>query len=260
MTDILRLSLIQSDLHWGDVKANLQHFSETLSVLKNKTDLIVLPEMFSSGFMMSGKDEIASHTDTAIDWMLEQAELLNSHIMGSLIVKENESFYNRMYTVSPHGDVSTYDKRHLFRMGNEHHHFVGGKEKGIVRIGEWRIRPIVCYDLRFPVWGRNQQDYDLLVCVANWPDARRDVWNTLLKARAIDNQAYVAGVNRIGIDGMGLNYAGDTSLIDARGRVLGKCEDYKESIETVSISLIDLQSFRKKFPVYLDADDFEIKL
>jgi predicted amidohydrolase len=118
--------------------------------------------------------------------------------MGSLIVNESDAYYNRMYTVSPRGDISTYDKRHLFRMGNEHHHFVGGKEKGILKIGEWRIRPIVCYDLRFPVWSRNQQDYDLLVCVANWPDARRDVWNTILKARAIDNQAYVAGVNRVG--------------------------------------------------------------
>ena len=260
MTDILRLSLIQSHLHWGDVKANLQHFTETLSVLKNKTDLIVLPEMFSSGFMMSGKEEIASHTDTAIAWMTEQAEVLNAHIMGSLIVKEQDAFYNRMYTVSPQGDVSTYDKRHLFRMGNEHEHFDAGKLKGIVKIGEWRIRPIVCYDLRFPVWIRNQQDYDLLVCVANWPDARRDVWNTLLKSRAIDNQSFVAGVNRVGTDGMDLNYAGDSSLFDARGRVLAKCEDYKDDIQTVSLSWKDLQSFRTKFPVYLDADDFEIKL
>ena len=260
MTDILRLSLVQSDLIWGDVKSNLEQFTHQLAELKGKSDLIVLPEMFTSGFMMAGKDEIASYTDTTVAWMCEQATHLGSYIMGSFIVNEADSYYNRMYTVSPDGDISTYDKRHLFRMGNEHKHFEGGKEKGIVSIGEWRIRPIVCYDLRFPVWSRNQQDYDLLVCVANWPDARRDVWNALLKVRAIDNQAFVVGVNRVGRDGMNLAYAGDSSLIDARGRVIAKCEDYKSHIQTTHISLAELKSFRKKFPVYLDADDFEIKL
>jgi len=260
MSDILRLSLVQSDLIWGDVKSNLEQFTQQLSELKSKSDLIVLPEMFTSGFMMSGKEEISSYADITVAWMCEQAKYLGSYIMGSFIVKDADSFYNRMYTVSPDGDISTYDKRHLFRMGNEHEHFAGGKEKGIVNIGEWRVRPIVCYDLRFPVWSRNQQDYDLLVCVANWPDARRDVWNTILKARAIDNQAYVAGVNRVGKDGMGLTYAGDSSLIDARGRILAKCEDYKNNIQTTHISLSELRKFRDKFPVYLDADDFEINI
>ncbi len=260
MSDILRLSLVQSDLLWGDVNANLDQFTKQFSQLKGKSDLIVLPEMFTSGFMMSGKNEIATYSDSVVVWMREQAKNLDAHIMGSFIVNESDSYYNRMYTVSPQGDISTYDKRHLFRMGNEHEHFEGGKEKGIVKIGEWRIRPIVCYDLRFPVWSRNQQDYDLLICVANWPDARRDVWNTILKARAIDNQAYVAGVNRVGKDGMDLTYAGDSSLIDARGRVLAKCEEYKNDIQTVHISLNDLRNFRIKFPVYLDADDFEIKI
>jgi predicted amidohydrolase len=260
MSDILRLSLVQSDLIWGDVKSNLEQFTQQLSELKGKSDLIVLPEMFTSGFMMSGKEEISSYADMTVSWMCEQAKYLGSYIMGSVIVNEADSFYNRMYTVSPDGDISTYDKRHLFRMGNEHEHFSGGKKKGIVNIGEWRIRPIVCYDLRFPVWSRNQQDYDLLICVANWPDARRDVWNTILKARALDNQAFVAGVNRVGTDGMNLAYAGDSSLIDARGKVLAKCEDYKSNIQTTHISLTELRSFRKKFPVYLDADEFEIKL
>ncbi|WP_372646092.1 amidohydrolase, partial [Ancylomarina sp.] len=253
MSDILRLSLVQADLVWGDVNANLDQFKQQLAKLKGKSDLIVLPEMFTSGFMMSGKDEIATYTNMVVAWMCEQAKYLDSHIMGSIIVNESDAYYNRMYTVSPLGDISTYDKRHLFRMGNEHHHFVGGKEKGIVKIGEWRIRPIVCYDLRFPVWSRNQQDYDLLVCVANWPDARRDVWNTILKARAIDNQAYVAGVNRVGKDGMGLSYAGDSSLFDARGRDVAKCEEYKNDIQTTHISLGELVRFRAKFPVYLDA-------
>ena len=260
MSDILRLSLVQSDLIWGDVNANLKQFAHKLSQLKDKSDLIVLPEMFTSGFMMAGKETIASFKDATLIWMTEQAQELNACIMASVIVNEGNAFYNRMYTVSPEGEISTYDKRHLFRMGNEHEHFNAGKQKGIIKIGEWQIRPIVCYDLRFPVWSRNQQDYDLLVCVANWPDARRDVWNTILKARAIDNQAYVAGVNRVGKDGMDLSYAGDSSLFDARGRVLAKCDDYKDDIQTIHLSLTDLRSFRKKFPVYLDADDFEIKL
>ena len=260
MSDILRLSLVQADLVWGDVNANLNQFTQQLANLKGKSDLIILPEMFTSGFMMSGKDEIATHTDTVVAWMCEQAKYLDSHIMGSIIVNESDAYYNRMFTVSPQADISTYDKRHLFRMGNEHEHFMSGKEKGIVKIGDWQIRPIVCYDLRFPVWSRNQQDYDLLVCVANWPDARRDVWNTILKARAIDNQAYVAGVNRVGKDGMGLSYAGDSSLFDARGILMGKCEDYKNDIQTIHLSLDKLRNFRTKFPVYLDADEFEIKL
>ena len=256
----LNLTLIQADLHWQNPADNRALCDELIAQSGDDSDLIVLPEMFTSGFMMSGKDEIATYTDTVVAWMCEQAKYLDSHIMGSLIVNESDAYYNRMYTVSPRADVSTYDKRHLFRMGNEHHHFVGGKEKGIVKIGEWRIRPIVCYDLRFPVWSRNQQDYDLLVCVANWPDARRDVWNTILKARAIDNQAYVAGVNRVGKDGMDLSYAGDSSLYDARGILMGKCEDYKNDIQTIHLSLDKLRNFRTKFPVYLDADDFEIKL
>ncbi|MRT94096.1 amidohydrolase [Ancylomarina sp. 16SWW S1-10-2] len=260
MTDILRLSLVQSELIWGDVKLNLEQFTQQLSELKGKSDLIVLPEMFTSGFTMSDKDEISRYADMTVSWMQEQAKYLGASIMGSFIVKDVDSFYNRMHTVSPNGDISTYDKRHLFRMGDEHKHFAGGKDKGIVIIGEWRIRPIVCYDLRFPVWLRNQQDYDLLVCVANWPEARRDVWNTILKARAIDNQTYVAGVNRVGKDGMNLTYAGDSSLFDAKGRVLAKCEDYKSNISTMSISLSELRKFRDKFPVYLDADDFDIKL
>jgi len=260
MSDILRLSLVQSDLVWGDVNANLTNFTDKLSYLKNKSDLIVLPEMFTSGFMMAGKEEISTYTETVLSWMIEQAHELNAHIMGSIIIKDDGSFYNRMYTVSPQGQISTYDKRHLFRMGNEHEHFEFGNQKGIVEIGEWRIRPIICYDLRFPVWSRNQQDYDLLICVANWPDARRDVWNTILKARAIDNQAYIAGVNRVGKDGMDLSYAGDSCLFDARGRLLAKCEDYKDDIKTIDISLNELRNFRKKFPVYLDADNFEIEL
>lgn len=260
MSDILRLSLVQSDLVWGDVDANLEQFANKLSALKNKSDLIILPEMFTSGFMMTGKETIASYIDKTLAWMTQQARELNACIMGSVIVNKGDTFYNRMYMVSADGALSTYDKRHLFRMGNEHEHFDAGKQKGIVKIGEWRIRPIVCYDLRFPVWSRNQQDYDLLVCVANWPDARRDVWNTLLKARAIDNQCFVAGINRVGTDGMNFTYAGDSSLIDARGQILGQCEDYKDDIQTINISLEDLQNFRTKFPVYLDADDFEIRL
>lgn len=260
MSDVLRLSLVQSNLTWGDVNENLKQFSQQIAPLKDKSDLIVLPEMFTSGFMMSEKDEIAFYADITIAWMCEQARYLNAHIMGSFLVCEANLYYNRMHTISPNGDIFTYDKRHLFRMGNEHKHFEAGKEKGIVNIGAWRIRPLVCYDLRFPIWSRNQEDYDLLVCVANWPAVRRNVWDTLLKARAIENQAYVAGVNRVGKDGMGLTHSGGTCVIDAKGDVLTKCKDDTNEIQTKHLFLDDLRDLREKFPVYLDADAFEIHI
>lgn len=258
MDDLLRVSIVQTDLIWGDVDANLQIISNKLSCLKSKTDLIVLPEMFSSGFMMENKAEIAPKAKFTIDWMINQSKELNATILGSIIVEEKGQYYNRLLCTNSEGIISSYDKRHLFRMGEEQLHFSAGNAKVIFNIGKWRIRPLVCYDLRFPVWSRNTNDYDLLLYVANWPEARRDVWKTLLKARALENLSYTVGVNRIGKDGMGLSYAGDSVLLDARGKELGKCSEYSEEIQTVELDLTDLQKFRAKFPVHLDADSFQI--
>lgn len=258
MSDFIRVSLVQAKLAWGKVDENLQRFSNLLASLKRETDLIVLPEMFTSGFMMDEKHLVAAKSSEALHWMISMAKDLNAKILGSMIVEENDQYYNRLYCVGAEGVICVYDKRHLFRMGGEQNHFSSGTEKVIFKIGNWRIRPLVCYDLRFPVWSRNTNDYDLLIYVANWPEVRQDVWNTLLKARAIENQSFVVGVNRIGVDGMGLTYSGDSSLIDAKGKLLGKCSNYKEEVLSFNLHLKDLHQFREKFPAHLDADSFQL--
>ncbi|NOU61428.1 amidohydrolase [Marinifilum caeruleilacunae] len=258
MTDHLNVSLVQTELIWGNVEDNLAHFSKLIADAKLKTDLLVLPEMFTSGFLMDKKEEIAPFEEISVNWMQEKASQLGAVVVGSIIVNDEGDFFNRLFVVNAKGLMGTYDKRHLFRMGEEQNHFKAGTERLIFEIGKWRICPLVCYDLRFPVWSRGNNDYDLLLYVANWPEARREVWNTLLKARAIENQAYTAGVNRIGADGMNLSYSGDSSLFDAKGKLLVKCEDHQSEIQTYSISLNDLNQFRDKFPVFLDADSFQI--
>jgi len=260
MTDLLNVSLIQSSLEWGDVEENLNHFSNLLVGLNEKTDLVILPEMFTSGFLMNEKERIAPYEAITLGWMQKQASKLHTFIVGSIIVEEQGQYFNRLYVVNQSGVMCSYDKRHLFRMGEENKHFSAGKERKVFKIGNWRICPLVCYDLRFPVWSRNTNDYDLLIYVANWPSARREVWNTLLKARAIENQTYVAGVNRIGEDGLNLTYKGGTCFIDAKGKLIAKCEDNKSEIISSELNLKDLKDFRKKFPVLLDADAFRIEI
>ena len=258
MFETLKVSLVQVELVWGNVEENLKRISNLLLPLKNQTDLIILPEMFSSGFMMENKNQISPKAKTTIDWMKNQAGNLDAVLLGSIIVEEKGEYFNRLYCVDAEKILCSYDKRHLFRMGEEHHHFSNGTDRVIFKLGKWRICPLVCYDLRFPVWSRNQNEYDVLLYVANWPEARRDVWNTLLKARAIENQSFVVGVNRIGSDGLGLSYAGDSTLFDAKGKILGKCTNHKEEIITIQLKLDELNEFRRKFPVHLDADSFQI--
>ncbi|RUT79050.1 amidohydrolase [Ancylomarina longa] len=255
---MLRISLIQSEIFWNDVEVNLLHFSEILCPLKGNSDLIILPEMFTSGFMMDRKDEIAPYADKTLKWMTNQSLELGTVLVGSIIVCEDTQYYNRLYAIGNGKIICSYDKRHLFRMGEENHHFQSGSKREIFTIGKWRICPLICYDLRFPVWSRGVNEYDLLIYVANWPEARTEVWNTLLKARAIENQAFVAGVNRVGLDGMKLKYSGSSSIFDAKGKLLGKCNDFKNEILNLELSLSDLKSFRQKFPVHLDADSFQI--
>lgn len=258
MSDLLKVSLVQSELIWGDVEANLNHFSVLLGKIDRESDLIILPEMFTSGFLMKDKHKLALFAEMTINWMQEWASQIQAVILGSIIVEENSEYYNRLYVVNAEGVLAQYDKRHLFRMGEEQMHFQAGNERVIFNIGKWRICPLVCYDLRFPVWSRGVDEYDLLLYVANWPKPRREVWNTLLKARAIENQSYVIGVNRVGKDGINLSYSGDSSLFDAKGKLLAKCEDHKTNIQTYNISLNQLNDFRAKFPVHFDADSFQI--
>lgn len=252
----LKIALIQEDLAWEDSSANLRLFKKHIDQFEN-IDLIVLPEMFNTGFSMNPEQVAQSNDGAAIKWMKNLALEHNTSLMGSVAVKEKDKFYNRFVMSYPCSDVKWYDKRHLFRMGGEHDVYSQGANSVIFKYFGWRIRPLVCYDLRFPVWSRNRNDYDMLVYVANWPAARAEVWETLLKARAIENQCYVIGVNRVGEDGRGIKYNGGTMVIDSKGRIMEKLDD-KPGIITATLDLSELKVFREQFPVGLDADEFKV--
>ncbi len=254
----LYVSCIQADLVWENIDQNLELFNEKLNQLPNESEIVVLPEMFTTGFSMNSVDLAESMDGKSFHWMKEKARNLHKIIIGSVIIEENNKFYNRCITMFPDGKYYAYDKGHLFRMEKEHEDFTKGESKTIFKHNGWRICTLICYDLRFPVWSRNNNDYDLLIYIASWPESRREVWNTLLKARAIENQSYVIGVNRIGKDGEGISYSGDTVIIDSKGRIIKKAEDYKEEIINANLSLDELNQFREKFPVFLDADKFKL--
>ncbi len=254
----LKVTLVQTPLFWEDIKKNLEMFSQKLFELKDKTDLIVLPEMFNTGFSMNVNILAEKMGGRSIQWLSETAAELNCNVVGSLIIGEKEFNYNRLIWMRPDGSFFHYDKRHLFRMLDEHKSFTAGEDRQIVEINGWRLCPLICYDLRFPVWSRNRGDYDGLIYIANWPEARRHAWSSLLVARAIENQAYVIGVNRVGQDGNGLAFSGDSAAIDSRGKVFSKTQPYNAEIETVILSYQDLQDFREKFQVSLDADNFKL--
>ncbi len=258
----LNITLIQSDLFWENKEKNLEQFSRKIATLKASTDLIVLPEMFSTGFSMNTKKFAEPLNGTTVKWMKEKAREKNCTITGSFICEENGQYFNRLVWVNADGTYSTYDKRHLFRMGDENNNYNSGNKKLIVELKGWKICPLVCYDLRFPVWSRNENgenNYDLLIYVANWPERRAHAWKTLLLARAIENQCYVVGVNRVGEDGNAINHSGDSVVINARGEMISKTKPNEENEETIVLNKEDLNKFRKDFPVLLDADVFEIK-
>lgn len=267
----LHIAAIQSVLHWENPDANKRLFANRLRELKQQqpnTDLVLLPEMFSTGFSM--KPERLSETEDGptVQWMREQALLHDITLTGSLIIREHNNYFNRLYWLQPDGSFVHYDKRHLFRMGHEDKHYAPGMEKKIVLLKGWKICPLICYDLRFPVWSRNQwsttekgnlhADYDLLLYIANWPEARRYAWEQLLKARAIENQCYVAGLNRVGVDGNNNPHCGNSVILNYLGEEMRTLPDHQEGILTANLSYADLEDFRKRFPVGLDADAFEL--
>jgi len=254
----LKVSIIQTAIHWEDVDANLAAYTKKIETLSEQTDLIVLPEMFASGFTMQGKEKISKRYDDIKRWMQSTAKTNNLAIMGSTIYTEEGKYYNRFIVAQADGTTDKYDKRHLFTMGEENEHFTAGTDKLLVDIKGWKIRPFVCYDLRFPVWSRNTDNYDIAIYSANWPEPRRDAWKTLLKARAIENQAYTIGVNCVGQDGNDLKYTGDSTIHNAKGQTIVQCEPGKEQTITAELSAEDLQKFRKNFPVLKDTDKFTI--
>lgn len=255
----LKITLIQSDLYWEDPEKNISMFSEKINAISEKADLIILPEMFTTGFSMQPEKFAEDLNGKTVQWMKLKAREKNCVITGSFICLENDNFYNRLVWMRPDGSFSIYDKRHLFSMGDENHHYSAGHERIIEEINSWKICPLICYDLRFPVWSRNTEGYDLLVYVANWPERRAHPWKTLLPARAIENQCYVAGLNRIGNDGNEIYHSGDSAVINFKGEIMSNIPSKEECIQTLTLKYSELEEFRKIFPVLKDADKFEIK-
>ena len=258
----LRVALVQTDLHWQDKTANLALLEEKIWSLKNTCDLIVLPEMFATGFSMDSATLAEPMNLQVHKWMKQLAAQTGSVITGTVIISEGGNYYNRLLWVEPVGTTQHYDKRHLFRMANEDASFASGTELPIFSLKGWKICPQICYDLRFPVWARNHWNsgnaaYDLLFYVASWPTARISAWDTLLAARAIENLSYCLGVNRVGIDGNQIAYTGHSAAYDFKGERLVDLGE-KDQIQVVTLSRSALEEYRSKFPAWKDADNFTL--
>lgn len=263
----MNIVLVQPDIIWESPEENLKQLNELLDSIGDNPDLIVLPEMFTTGFSMNSEKLALPPENPVIGWMKGKATQLGSAITGSLIIADelpsgtkkssaSKKYFNRLIFIDDRGKMSFYDKRHLFQMGGEGDHFSAGEKRLILNYKGWRICPLICYDLRFPVWSRNREEYDLLIYVANWPAVRSEVWNTLLKARAIENQAWVVAVNRTGKDGEEIEYIGESQVIDPKGKLVHKSDD-KSGITEVNVSFEELDNFRMKFPAWKDRDHFE---
>ncbi|GAA3543229.1 amidohydrolase [Zobellella aerophila] len=253
----LNLSLLQQPLHWHDGPANLAHFDGLLARLHDQ-DLIVLPEMFTTGFAMDAARHALPESEV-YDWLFDHAQRLHAMIGGSVALQTEQGAVNRFILVDPHGAVYRYDKRHLFRMAGEHEVYQPGERRLVIDWKGFRILPQICYDLRFPVWSRNRGDYDLALYVANWPAPRAHHWTSLLTARAIENQAFVAGCNRVGHDHNGLSYSGNSLIIDPQGGILAKADAHQAAVLQASLSLTELRDYRERFPAWMDADDFRLE-
>ena len=250
----LKITLIQTEVVWEDINANITLFDEKISAIREKTDLIILPEMFTTGFSMNAGNLSQDMDGPSIRWLREKSQKINADITGSIIIKFGKKFFNRLFWAKPDGELLTYDKRHLFRFAGEEKVYSAGDKNITVKLHGWKIRPFICYDLRFPAWTRNIKNrYDIAVFIANWPEKRSMHWKSLLQARAIENQCYVIGVNRVGTDGNGLFYSGDSSIIDPLGKIIFKKHD-EECTYTTVLSYHTLKEYRKTFPGWMDAD------
>ncbi len=255
--DNLNMCLLQYNICWENKYKNYARIQDLLKGVTLPPDFIVLPEMFSTGFSNNAADCSENMQGPTIDWMFRISKEFNCLLAGSIIISENNHYYNRYIAVHNDTIISVYDKRHLFRMEEENIFYKSGTEKSTMIYKGWRIAPFICYDLRFPVWMRNRDQYDLAVIVANWPSKRDDVWQILLKARALENLSFVAGVNRTGIDGKDIDYAGNSAIVHPGGRFLNTLTA-KDGIIEVQLSMSELITFRDKFPAHLDADNFNI--
>jgi predicted amidohydrolase len=256
----LRVTLVQAGLRWQDPEGNRSAFDATLGAFApGATDLVVLPEMFPTGFNMDAAAPAEPPDGATLDWMRAWARRVDAAVTGSVMTRAADRRVNRLWFVTPDGTASYYDKRHLFRMAGEHQHYAAGDISLVVSFRGWRIAPLVCYDLRFPVWSRRRPgyDYELLLYVANWPARRAYAWRQLLIARAIENQSYVVGVNRVGADGNGIAHDGDSAAHDFLGMPLASLGAREDTV-TVTLQEAALAEFRERFPAHLDADRFEL--
>ncbi len=248
----MKITILQRDISWANPKQNLQRAEDAIN--RNiGSDVYVLPEMFSTGFCTNPEGIAETDNSDSLLWMKRKASETNAAIAGSIAIKSDGKYYNRFYFVTPDGEVHTYDKKHLFTYGGEHLRFTAGQERVIVKFRGVRFLLEICYDLRFPSWSRNKGDYDMILYVASWPTPRVSAWSALLVARAIENQCYVAGINRVGSD-PNCAYSGGSVIIDPYGKTIASCEDNKECEATAEIDMTELDAFRKKFPVLNDAD------
>ena len=258
MQNELKIALIQSDLTWESPTKNRQNFTKKIEDISEAIDIIMLPEMFTTGFTMNAKFVAETMGGNTVLWMKEMALKANAAIVGSVVISEKNNFYNRLLFVEPSGHVTFYDKRHTFTLVGEDKVYSSGKEKVIVHYKGWKIRPLICYDLRFPVWSRNTEDYDVLLYVANWPEPRVSAWDALLKARAIENMCYCVGVNRVGIDGVNSKYSGHSGVYDVLGNLMTGFEPNEEDVQVVNLEKRHIEAYRNKLKFLDDRDTFNI--
>ena len=258
MKNSLNITLIQTSLFWENVEKNLSHFDKLISEISD-TDIILLPEMFNTAFCPKSNHLAETMEGETVSWMKEIAKNKNSAIAGTLMVKEGEKVFNRLVWISKNGTIHTYDKHHLFSLIKEERYIAKGEERLIIEEQGWKICPLICYDLRFPVFSRNDVDYDLLIYLANWPIKRIDAWDTLLKARSIENQCFAVGVNRVGEDGNGIPFSGHSKVFDSFGKELFSAIENKEEVIQVSLSLDDLKLKRRQMNFLQDRDDFTLQ-
>ena len=260
MNETLFVVGIQASLFWENPKKNREYFESKINSLPSNIDLVVLPEMFTSGFTMNAENVAEKMNGNTISWMQKLASKNNLAIAGSLVIEEDSKFYNRFVFVHPSGKIDFYDKHHTFTLAGEDKIYTSGKKKTVIDYKGWKICPLICYDLRFPVWARNTENYDLLLYVASWPIARIKAWDTLLKARAIENMSYVIGVNRIGVDDNGYEYCGNSLIIDYLGLQLSDLQHNEEGIIFANINKTAQENMREKLGFLKDMDSFTIKL
>lgn len=260
MSNSLTVALVQTNLVWENPIENRRLLNDKINAIKDSVDLIVLPEMFSSGFTMNASEVAETMNGETITWLKTKSKEKQAAIVGSLVISENNNYYNRLVFVEPSGTIFKYNKRHTFTLAGEHKVYTAGNEKVIVNYKGWRICPLVCYDLRFPVWARNVEDYDLLLYVANWPKIRVNAWDALLKARAIENMSYCIGVNRVGLDGNNYEYSGHSAAYDVLGHRIDSIPKNKEVTQVIVLDKKHIKKYREKLNFLNDRDCFSLEV